>query len=228
VVVVSFNHSGSADAVERDTAGLRRGPEPLSATVVSEPYLEVQTAHDLVLGWGHRSFIAGLYANDFRADAIDALVRFMRFIVGHREDQGIRLVRESGQQVERRSNTVADHQDQFASFEPGRRLIGIADEDEVEAFLPQAFESLIQRCRYALDENDDRRCSGGGGAADLIFDERSAGERKQSGETAGIIFLISSDQSAERQTPPPPTIRRQHPRMQRRTASVTAFAPGQR
>ena len=74
VVVVSFNHSGSADAVERDTAGLRRGPEPLSASVVSEPYLEVQTAHDLVLGWGHRSFIAGLYANDFRADALDALV----------------------------------------------------------------------------------------------------------------------------------------------------------
>src|SRR5512132_3783531 len=127
----------------------------------------------------------------------------MLFVVGYREDQGIRRVRESGQQIERRSNTVADHQDQLASLEPGRRLIGIADEDEVEAFLPQALERLIQRGRYALDENDDRRCPGGGGATDLIFDECSAGERKQSGETAGIIFLISSDQSAKRQTTPP-------------------------
>ncbi len=30
VVVVSYNHSGPADTVERDTAGLRRGPEPIS------------------------------------------------------------------------------------------------------------------------------------------------------------------------------------------------------
>ena len=74
VVVVSFNHSGPADAVERDTAGLRRGPEPLSVSGGSQAYLEVQTAHDLILGFGHRSFIAGLYANDFRADAIDAIV----------------------------------------------------------------------------------------------------------------------------------------------------------
>lgn len=68
------NHSGPADAVERDTAGLRDGPEPLSVSGGSQPYLEVQTAHDLVLGFGHRSFIAGLYANEFRPEAIDAIV----------------------------------------------------------------------------------------------------------------------------------------------------------
>ena len=74
VIVVSFNHSGRADAVERDTAGLRRGPEPLSVSGDSEPYLEVQTAHDLAFAGGHRSFIKGLYADVFRPDALDALV----------------------------------------------------------------------------------------------------------------------------------------------------------
>ncbi len=74
VIVVSYNHSGRAEAVERDTAGLRRGPEPLSVSDTSEPYLEVQTAHDLVFAGGHRSFIKGLYADVFRPDALDALV----------------------------------------------------------------------------------------------------------------------------------------------------------
>jgi FAD/FMN-containing dehydrogenase len=74
VVVVSFNHSGRADEVERDTAGLRRGPEPVSVSGGSQPYLEVQTAHDLALGWGGRSFIKGLYANAVRPKALDALV----------------------------------------------------------------------------------------------------------------------------------------------------------
>jgi FAD/FMN-containing dehydrogenase len=74
VILVSFNHSGPAESVDRDTAGLRRGPEPLSVSGGSEPYLAVQGAHDLAYGWGHRSFIKGLYANVFRPDALDALV----------------------------------------------------------------------------------------------------------------------------------------------------------
>ena len=74
VVMVSFNHSGRADTVERDTAGLRRGPEPLSVTSGSQAYLEVQAAHDLVFDRGHRSFIAGLYANVVRPEALAALV----------------------------------------------------------------------------------------------------------------------------------------------------------
>ena len=63
-----------ADTVERDTAGLRRGPEPTSVSDGSQAYLEAQTAHDLVLGWGGRSFIKGLYANVIRPEALDALV----------------------------------------------------------------------------------------------------------------------------------------------------------
>jgi FAD/FMN-containing dehydrogenase len=74
VVIVSFNHSGRADAVERDTAGLRRGPEPLSVSGGSAPYLEVQTAHDLAFAGGRRSFIKGLYADVFRPAALDSLV----------------------------------------------------------------------------------------------------------------------------------------------------------
>ena len=74
VVVISYNHSGAADTVEHDTAGLRRGPEPISVSATSEQYLDVQTAHDLVLGWGGRSFIAGLYADVVRPEALDALV----------------------------------------------------------------------------------------------------------------------------------------------------------
>src|SRR5687768_8147893 len=49
IVIIAFNHSGRADEVERDTAGLGRGPEPASVTTGSQSYLEVQTAHDLVL-----------------------------------------------------------------------------------------------------------------------------------------------------------------------------------
>lgn len=77
IVFVSYNHSGAAENVPGDTVGLRRGPEPLSVSESSQPYLEAQTAHDLVLGWGHRSYIKGLYANELRPEALDALVDHM-------------------------------------------------------------------------------------------------------------------------------------------------------
>jgi hypothetical protein len=74
IVVIGYNHSGDAGTVERDLAPLRSGPEPVVSTDVSQPYLEVQTAHDLVMGWGHRSFIKGIFADDVRPEALDALV----------------------------------------------------------------------------------------------------------------------------------------------------------
>jgi FAD/FMN-containing dehydrogenase len=74
VVVISFNHSGRAEDVERDTAPLQRGPQPSSVTLVSQPYLEAQTAHDLALGWGGRSFIQGLFIDTVRPQALDQLV----------------------------------------------------------------------------------------------------------------------------------------------------------
>lgn len=74
IVIVSYNHSGDAGTVERDIAPLRAGPEPVSSSDGSYPYLEVQTANDLAMGWGHREYIKGGYANDFRPESFDALV----------------------------------------------------------------------------------------------------------------------------------------------------------
>jgi len=74
IVIVSYNHSGDAAAVERDLAPLQVGPKPVSSTSGSQPYLEVQSANDLAMGWGHRTYIKGGYADDFRTKALDALV----------------------------------------------------------------------------------------------------------------------------------------------------------
>jgi FAD/FMN-containing dehydrogenase len=74
IVVISYNHSGDAAEVERDIAPLSAGPAPVSRTDVSQQYLEAQTANDLAMGWGHRSYIKGGYADDLRPEALDALV----------------------------------------------------------------------------------------------------------------------------------------------------------
>jgi len=77
IVFIAYNHSGRADAVERDTAGLRFDPRPATSTIGSQPYLGVQGAHDLVFDWGHRSFIDGHNADDVRPEALDELVELV-------------------------------------------------------------------------------------------------------------------------------------------------------
>ena len=74
IVIVSYNHSGRAEAVESDVAPLTAGPVPVSATSGSAPYLEVQTSNDLAMAWGGRSFILSGYANDISAAVVDALI----------------------------------------------------------------------------------------------------------------------------------------------------------
>lgn len=74
IVVVGYNHSGDAGTVERDLTPLRSGPEPAAITAGSVPYLEVQTANDLTMGWGRRSYIKGGYANDLRPEVLDERV----------------------------------------------------------------------------------------------------------------------------------------------------------
>jgi FAD/FMN-containing dehydrogenase len=74
IVYIAFNHSGAPGDVERDTAGLRVGPAPISETIGNEPYLEVQGAHDLVLGWGRRSYLLSTNGSGLRPEALDALV----------------------------------------------------------------------------------------------------------------------------------------------------------
>lgn len=74
IVYISYNHSGPAEDVERDSAGLRVGPEPVSETIGTQAYLEVQGAHDLVLGWGRRSYLLSTNGHGLRPEAIDGLV----------------------------------------------------------------------------------------------------------------------------------------------------------
>jgi FAD/FMN-containing dehydrogenase len=74
IAYIAWNHSGSADDVERDTAGLRAGPEPLTTMIGSAPYLEVQTAHDLTFAWGSRSYNKSHNGIGIRPEALDELV----------------------------------------------------------------------------------------------------------------------------------------------------------
>ena len=77
ITYIAWNHSGSADEAERDTAALREGPKPLTTTIGSVPYLEVQTAHDLAFAWGSRSFIQSHNGNGIRPEALDAVVELV-------------------------------------------------------------------------------------------------------------------------------------------------------
>jgi FAD/FMN-containing dehydrogenase len=82
IVTIAWNHSGGADAVERDTAALLAGPAPIATTIGSEPYLTVQTAHDLVLGWGRRSFITSCNADDLDPAVLDDLLDLVAIAPG--------------------------------------------------------------------------------------------------------------------------------------------------
>jgi FAD/FMN-containing dehydrogenase len=82
ITYLAWNHSGSADDFERDTAGLRIGPEPVTSSIGSAPYLDVQVAHDLVFAWGSRSFIKSHNGNDVRRAALDELVELVAIAPG--------------------------------------------------------------------------------------------------------------------------------------------------
>jgi len=74
IVYVAFNHSGAADAVERDTARLLAGPRPVTSTRGTQRYLEVQTAHDLLFQWGNRSTIMSCNGDDVAPEVLDEVV----------------------------------------------------------------------------------------------------------------------------------------------------------
>jgi FAD/FMN-containing dehydrogenase len=77
VVYVAWNHSGTAAGAERDTAELRATPSPLTTMLASQPYLDVQTAHDLAFAWGSRSFIKSHNADDVRPQALEEIVELV-------------------------------------------------------------------------------------------------------------------------------------------------------
>jgi FAD/FMN-containing dehydrogenase len=76
IAFLAWNHSGTLEDVEDDTAGLR-APEPLTTAIGSAPYLDVQTAHDLAFAWGTRSYIKSRNVDDVGSDALDRIAALM-------------------------------------------------------------------------------------------------------------------------------------------------------
>ena len=82
IVVISYNHSGAGEDVERDIAPLLKGPKPATVTSSSEPYLTAQRSSDLSLAWGSRMAILGGYLADCSPAALDAFVAHVEDVPG--------------------------------------------------------------------------------------------------------------------------------------------------
>jgi FAD/FMN-containing dehydrogenase len=82
IVVISYNHSGAGEDVERDIAPLLKGPAPASVTATSEPYLTAQRSSDLDLAWGSRTVILGGYVPDCSPAVLDAFVAHVEHVPG--------------------------------------------------------------------------------------------------------------------------------------------------
>jgi FAD/FMN-containing dehydrogenase len=82
IVVISYNHSGAGEDVERDIAPLLTGPAPASRTATSEPYLTAQRSSDLDLAWGSRTVILGGYVVDCSPAVLDSFVAHAEHIPG--------------------------------------------------------------------------------------------------------------------------------------------------
>lgn len=82
IVVISYNHSGAGEDVERDIAPLLKGPGPASVTATSEPYLTVQRSSDLTLAWGSRTAISGGFVADCSPQVLDAFVAHAEHVPG--------------------------------------------------------------------------------------------------------------------------------------------------
>ncbi len=77
IVYLAWNHSGSADDVERDTAGLRVGPTPVTTTIGSARTSTSRPRTTSCSPGASRSFIKSHNANDIRREALDELVELV-------------------------------------------------------------------------------------------------------------------------------------------------------
>ncbi len=82
IVVISYNHSGAGEDVEREIASLLKGPAPASVTATSEEYLVAQRSSDLDLAWGSRTAILGGYVADCSPAVLDAFVAHVERVPG--------------------------------------------------------------------------------------------------------------------------------------------------
>ena len=82
IIVISYNHSGDGEDVERDIAPLLKGPQPARVTATSESYVDAQRSSDLSLAWGSRTFILGGYVADCSPSVLDAFVAHVEQVPG--------------------------------------------------------------------------------------------------------------------------------------------------
>lgn len=82
IIVISYNHSGAGEDVERDFAPLLKGPKPAKVTATSEPYLTAQRSSDLSMAWGSRMAILGGYVADCSPASLDAFVAQVEHVPG--------------------------------------------------------------------------------------------------------------------------------------------------
>jgi FAD/FMN-containing dehydrogenase len=82
IIVISYNHSGAGEDVERDIAPLLKGPRPASVTATSEKYVDAQRSSDLALDWGSRTFILGGYVADCSPSVLEAFVAHVEQVPG--------------------------------------------------------------------------------------------------------------------------------------------------
>jgi len=82
IIVISYNHSGAADDVERDIAPLLSGPKPAKVTATHEAYLTAQRSSDLSMAWGSRTAILGGYVTDCSPAVLDAFVAQVEHVPG--------------------------------------------------------------------------------------------------------------------------------------------------
>ena len=82
IVVISYNHSGAGEDVERDVAPLLSGPAPAKVTATTEQYLITQRSSDLSLAWGSRTAILGGNIPDCSTAMLDAFVAHVEHVPG--------------------------------------------------------------------------------------------------------------------------------------------------
>lgn len=82
IVVISYNHNGAGEDVERDIAPLLQGPKPVKMTATSTPYLDAQGSSDLTMAWGSRAAILGGYVADLSPAALAAFAAQVEIVPG--------------------------------------------------------------------------------------------------------------------------------------------------
>ncbi len=82
ILVISYNHSGAGEDVERDIAPLLAGPRPTKVTATNEAYLAAQRSSDLTMAWGSRTAILGGYLADCSPAVLDAFVEHVEQVPG--------------------------------------------------------------------------------------------------------------------------------------------------